>query len=83
MKKVTVIIATLVILASASCKEQKEEPTVIEKTETIIIEKDSEPKKEDGTSLNISSDGIEFSTKKGENKTEVEIKDNKAKVKSE
>ncbi|CAM4096656.1 MULTISPECIES: hypothetical protein [Flavobacterium] len=83
MKKVTVIIATLVILASASCKEQKEEPTVIEKTETVIIEKDLEPKKEDGTSLNISSDGIEFSTKKGENETEVEIKDNKAKVKSE
>ena len=77
MKKVTVIIASLVILASLSCKEQKEEPTVVEKTETIVIEKEAEPAENDGTSISIDKDGVEFSTKDGNNKTEVEIKDEK------
>ncbi len=76
MKKVTVIIASLVILASLSCKEQKEEPIVFEKTETIVIEKEVEPEN-DGTSISVDKDGVEFSSKDGNNKTEVEIKDEK------
>ena len=77
MKKVTMIIASLVILASLSCKEQKEEPTVVEKTETVVIEKEAQPEENDGTSISINKDGVEFSTKDGENKSEVEIKDKK------
>ena len=77
MKKVTMIIASLVILASLSCKEQKEEPTVVEKTETVVIEKEAQPEENDGTSISINKDGVEFSSKDGENKTEVEIKDEK------
>ncbi|WP_445458501.1 hypothetical protein [Flavobacterium sp. HNIBRBA15423] len=77
MKQVTVIIASLVILASVSCKEQKEEPIVIEKTETIVIEKETPPKEENGTSLSIDNDGVEFSTKDGDKKTEVEIETEK------
>ena len=77
MKTVTVIIASLVILASISCKEQKEEPIVIEKTETIVIEKETPPKEENGTSLSIDNDGVEFSTKDGDKKTEVEIETEK------
>ncbi|VXB75942.1 conserved hypothetical protein [Flavobacterium sp. 9AF] len=73
MKKVTVILATLVILASVSCKEQNEEPQVVEKTETVVIEKETQPEENDGTSLSISNDGVEFSTKDGEKKTEVDI----------
>ncbi|MBF03595.1 MAG: hypothetical protein CMP76_09895 [Flavobacterium sp.] len=73
MKKVTVIIASLVILASVSCKEQNEEPQVVEKTETVVIEKEKQPEENDGTSLSISNDGVEFSTKDGEKKTEVDI----------
>ena len=73
MKKVTVIIATLVILASVSCKEQNEEPAVVEKTETVVIEKEKQTEEKDGTSLSISNDGVEFSTKDGEKKTEVNI----------
>lgn len=73
MKKVTVIIASLVILASVSCKEQNEEPQVVEKTETVVIEKENQPEEKDGTSLSISNDGVEFSTKEGEKKTEVNI----------
>ena len=73
MKKVTVIIASLVILASVSCKDQNEEPQVVEKTETVVIEKEKQPEENDGTSLSISNDGVEFSTKDGEKKTEVDI----------
>lgn len=73
MKKATVIIASLVILASVSCKEQNEEPQVVEKTETVVIEKENQPEEKDGTSLSISNDGVEFSTKEGEKKTEVNI----------
>ena len=73
MKKATVIIASLVILASVSCKEQNEEPQVVEKTETVVIEKEKQPEENDGTSLSISNDGVEFSTKDGEKKTEVDI----------
>lgn len=76
MKKVTVIIASLVILASLSCKEQKEEPIVVEKTETIVIEKEVKPEN-DGTSISVDKDGVEFSSKDGNNKTEIEIKDEK------
>ncbi|KIX22598.1 hypothetical protein SY27_01875 [Flavobacterium sp. 316] len=82
MKKVTFAIACLALLANLSCKEQKEEPTV-EKTETVVIEKETEPSESDGTSISIDKDGVEFSSKSGENKTEVEIKDDKASVKSE
>ena len=53
MKKATVIIASLVILASVSCKEQNEEPQVVEKTETVVIEKENQPEEKDGTSLSI------------------------------
>lgn len=77
MKQITVIIASLVILASVSCKEQKEEPIVIEKTETIVIEKETPPKEENGTSLSIDNDGVEFSTKDGDKKTEVKIETEK------
>lgn len=77
MKKVTLIIATIsLIMTFASCKD-KEEAT----KETVIIEKEVEaaPTEEegDGTSLSISSDGVEFSTKDGDNKVEVEIDDKK------
>ena len=69
MKKVTILLASIAILAVVSCGEKKEK-------ETIIIEKQSEtPKDSDGTSLSIGSDGVEFSTKDGNKKTEVKIVD--------
>lgn len=85
MKKVTLILASLAIFATVSCKD-KEEATVVEK-ETIVIEKevDSAPVEEetDGTSINVNKDGVEFSSKDGDKKTEVEVKDGEGTVKVE
>jgi hypothetical protein len=69
MKKVILILACFAILIGVSCRETK--------TEKIIIEKQVETPKSnesDGTSLSIDKKGVEFSTKKGETKTEVNIK---------
>ena len=41
MKKVTVILASLAIFATISCKDNQEEATVVEK-ETVIIEQEPE-----------------------------------------
>lgn len=74
------------ISAFVACKENKVEPQVIEKT--TIIEKEVEvevaaPKKEDGTSFSIDKDGVEFSNKKGDKKTEIKINDDKKSVEVE
>lgn len=84
MKKVTLILASLAIFTSVSCKESKDEATVVEK-ETVIVEKETAPVAEenDGTSISVNSDGVEFSTKDGDNKTEVEVKDGSGTVKVE
>ncbi|MEN3322544.1 hypothetical protein VP395_02275 [Mariniflexile soesokkakense] len=66
------IFATIILLAFTSCREEKA------KTETVVIEKQVEaPKAEenDGTSLKVDGDGVEFSTKDGKKKTEITIKD--------
>jgi hypothetical protein len=82
MKKVTFIIASLALLAFSSCKDKpKEEPT------TVVVEQPAAEaqatEESDGTSLSIDSDGVEFSTKNGENKTEVDVKDGSGAVKVE
>lgn len=84
MKKVTLILASLAIFATVSCKDKEE--TVVEK-ETVVVEKevDSPPAEEetDGTSISVNKDGVEFSTKDGDNKTEVEVKDGSGSVEVE
>ena len=70
MKKITLILASFVIFAVVSCRDEKS------KSETVIIEKQA-PKAEEsnGTSLSVGKDGVEFSTKDGDKKTDVTIKD--------
>lgn len=72
MKKVTLIFASITMLFLTSCNDKKE---VVEKT--VVIEKEAAAptveEENDGTSINVSEDGVEFSTKDGENKTEVDI----------
>ncbi|PKQ46693.1 hypothetical protein [Confluentibacter flavum] len=66
------VFATLIFSAFTSCREEKA------KTETVIIEKPVEqPKAEekDGTSISVDGDGVEYSNKSGDNKTEITIKD--------
>ena len=62
------------ILLGVSCREEKTEKIIIEKqVEAPKVEKVKE-KEADGTSIKVDNDGVEFSTKKGNNKTEVNIK---------
>ena len=74
MKKVTLILASVAMMLFASCKEESEKTT----EKTVVIEKnetEAAPAGEtDGTSLSIDKDGVDFSTKDGTNKTEIEVK---------
>jgi hypothetical protein len=79
MKKVTLIFTTISIMLFVSCNDKKEatkETVIIEKEAPAAPEKGKEENK-NGTSLSISNDGVEFSTKEGDNKIEVEIDDKK------
>jgi len=70
MKKVTLIIATIAMLGIVSCKETKEE------SKTVVVEQEAAPaaeEEQEGTSLSVSSDGVEFSTNDGESQTEINI----------
>lgn len=61
MKKVILVLACFAIIFVVSCREKE--------TKTVIIEKQVEtPKveKNEGTSIKIDKDGVEFSTKKGD-----------------
>ena len=69
MKKVIFIFASMALLIGTSCREEsKSEKVIIEKQ--VETPKDEEP---DGTSLSIDKNGVEFSTKDGDNKTEIDI----------
>lgn len=84
MKTLKIMLVVFTVSAFLACKEDKTEPQIIEKT--TIIEKEVEvpaPEKENGTSINIDKDGVEFSTKKGEKKTEIKINDNQQSVEVE
>ncbi len=77
------MLTVFTISAFVACKD---ETKVIEKT--TVIEKEVEvpapaPEKEDGTSISIGKDGVEFSNKKGDNKTEIKINDDKKSVEVE
>jgi len=86
MKILKIMLISLSASAFLACKENKVEPQIIEKTTIIEKEKEVEvpaPEKENGTSINIDKDGVEFSTKKGEKKTEIKINDNQQSVEVE
>ncbi|WP_194768015.1 hypothetical protein [Tamlana sp. I1] len=71
MKKALILLTSITIFGLVSCGEKKEK-------ETVVIEKKVEApktKESDGTSLNISSDGVEYSSKDGKKKTEISITD--------
>ena len=81
MKKVTFILASVAMVFFASCKEETEKTT----EKTIVVEQPAEveavtppvkvDEESDGTSVNVNKDGVEFSTKDGKKKTEIEVKD--------
>ena len=86
MKTKHLILACISFTAFAACTEKKEttihENTTVEK-DTVVVheEKTSDPviieKDGDGTTINVDKDGVEFSTKSGDNSNEIELKDKK------
>lgn len=81
MKKVTFILASVAMVFFASCKEETQKTT----EKTIVVEKQVEQapvmeetpvkvEEADGTTVNVSKDGVEFNSKDGTKKTEVEVK---------
>jgi len=82
VKNVTLILASVAVMLFASCKNETEKTT----EKTVVIEKQVEETpapiapvvedEKDGTSVNINKDGVEFSTKDGKKKTEIEVKEN-------
>lgn len=71
MKKVTLIIATIAMFGIVSCKETKEE------SKTVVVEQEAAPapaeEDQEGTSLSVSPDGVDFSTNDGESQTEISV----------
>jgi len=73
MKKISMFLGMLSILAIVSCKKKEEAPqpteTTIEvTTPTPIVEKNA-----DGTSISVGNDGVDVSTKNGSKETNVTI----------
>ena len=87
MKKVILILASASLVIFASCDKKTETQTTTEKT--IVVEKDApepevvpvpvEPVDDNGTTINVGKDGVEFSNKDGKGNTEVNINTNKDK----
>lgn len=76
MKTLKIMLVVFTISPFMACKEDKVEPQTIEKT-TVIEKEVGVPvqEKEDGTSISIGKEGVEFSNKKGDKKTEIKIND--------
>ncbi len=69
--------ASITCIALTGCTDR--ETPAVEKTNTIVIEKEvpvrEVPKKEEGTSISIDKNGVEFSKKEGDTKVDIDLKD--------
>lgn len=81
MKKITLLLGVLSIMALTSCKKQKEETAAPEETNVEINTTTTEtPEEADGTSISVGSDGVDISSKDGDNETNVEVGGGDAKI---
>ncbi|GGD26937.1 hypothetical protein [Flavobacterium orientale] len=77
MKKSVFLLSLMAGIVSISCGQKEEKPA-----DTIIIEQpaqESAPKVEeekDGTSLEVTKDGVKFETKDGDKSTSVKVEGN-------
>jgi multidrug efflux pump subunit AcrA (membrane-fusion protein) len=80
MKKVVLALNMLALVALVSCKKEITPPPPPE-PQVIVTppppEKDAES---DGTTISVGKDGVELSTKDGDKKTEINVKDGKGSV---
>lgn len=81
MKKASLFLGILSLLAIVSCKKKEESSAPVPQTETsnnTTTNVTAETK--DSTSIKVGSDGINVTTKDGETKTSVQLSGREAKV---
>ena len=81
MKKITLLVGMLSIMAFISCKKKEETPqpteTTVEVTTPAAQPEETNP---DGTSVSVGTDGVDVSTKDGASETNVKVGGGDAKV---
>jgi len=73
MKKISLFIGMLSILAIVSCKKKEETAQPSETTIEVNAEAPAAEENPDGTSVSVGKDGIDVSTKNGTNETNVTV----------
>lgn len=82
MKKSTVLVAGLCLVALVSCKDKEAEPTTIE--QTIEVTPAPVAPAKDSTSIKIGTNGVDINTSKGTNSTNISVgggKESKVEIK--
>ena len=89
MKKVILTLNVLAVMALVSCKKEAPVPPPPPPVPQVVTPpppppppapvKPAQPEK-DGTSISVGSDGVEISSKNGDKKTVIDVKDGKGKV---
>lgn len=89
MKKVILVLNLLAVMALVSCKKEAPLPPPPPPVPQVVVppppppppapEKPAEPEKE-GTSISVGRDGVEISSKNGDKKTVIDVKDGKGKI---
>lgn len=79
MKKITMFLGMLSIMAFISCKKKEETPQPTQTTVEVTTPA-AEEKNADGTSISVGTDGVDVSTKDGASQTNVKVGGGDAKV---
>ena len=89
MKKLILTLNVLVVMALVSCKKEAPLPPPPPQAPQVVTPpppppppapvKPAQPEK-DGTSISLGSDGVEISSKNGDKKTVIDVKDGKGRV---
>jgi multidrug efflux pump subunit AcrA (membrane-fusion protein) len=85
MKKIVVAFSMLLVMVFASCKKEvpPPPPPVPEPQVIVVPPPPPAPAKEvdkDGTTISVGSDGVEISTKEGDKKTVIDVKDGQGSI---
>ena len=88
MKKIVLTFSMFAIMALVSCKKEETvvPPPAPEATTNVVVlppPPPPAPEKEvekDGTTISVGSNGVEVSTKNGDKKTVIDVKDGKGKI---
>ena len=85
MKKIVLALNMLALVALVSCKKETPPPPPPAPEPQVIVTPPPPPppptkEESDGTSISVGKDGVEVSTKDGDTKTVIDVKDGKGKI---